>query len=154
MTISILYVCTYWGVRSQIAKLLTDQLALPELRVESAGFEAGVIGKLPRQVLERRGLDLPSTSPPTLFNFARTVGDFDYVVTLCNRGTQENYRVLYEVVEKLFQPDSEIVHWDVPDFMAIAAEKPEDRFEAAEAIVGVIEEKVVEFVSTLRAVTA
>lgn len=142
---TVLFVCTYWGVRSQIAKLLTEELHEEQLVAECAGFEAGVIGKLPREVMKQRGLDLSETSPPTLFNFARQTTRYDHVVTLCNQGTQENYQVLYDVVESLFGSKSTIHHWDVPDFMAIAAVEPDERLSAAEAIVGVIESQVREF---------
>lgn len=141
MSSSVLFVCTYWGVRSQIAALFCKREACDSLLVESAGFESGTIGNLPRSILKSRGLELPATSPPTLFNFARRDEPFDSVITLCNQGSQENYGTLYDVVELLFAERSNVVHWDIPDFMAIRAEG-DDRLAAAEAIVDQIESQV------------
>ncbi len=146
MSTSVLFVCTYWGVRSQIAALLAEKQKPQGVSVASAGFEAGVIGGLPREVMASRGLELPSTSPPTLFNFARSGKTFDYVVTLCNRHTQESYKTLYDVVEMLFESKSDIIHWNIADFIAIEGEV-EARRAAAEDIVQSIEDHVVELLA-------
>lgn len=145
MPTKVLFVCTYWGVRSQIANLLANSLGQANLETECAGFESGVIGQLPRDLMQKRGLDLPAESPQTLFNFARNKSEFDYVVTLCNRETQENYSVLYNVVTLMFGEQSEIVHWKIPDFMAIDA-TGEARQQAAEHIIDTIDDHVRRFV--------
>lgn len=150
MSSSVLFVCTYWGVRSQIAALLCQRAAPDDLLIESAGFESGTIGNLPRSIMQSRGLELAASSPPTLFNFARRDQPFDWVVTLCNQGSQENYATLYDVVNLLFGEHSRIVHWDVPDFMAIREEGAE-RIAAAEAIVDEIERMVGNWLTELRA---
>ncbi|MCH9675342.1 MAG: hypothetical protein K0U93_28145 [Gammaproteobacteria bacterium] len=149
MSTNVLYVCTYWGVRSQIAKLLTDALGESDLYVESAGFETGTVGELPRQLLQERGLDLPAESPDTLFKCARRKAEYDYVITLCNQHSQENYSVLYKVVDMLFGARSEIVHWNIPDFMSITA-SGDERIVAAREIVGTIETEVCRFVQQVR----
>ncbi len=149
MTTRILYVCTYWGVRSQIAALLTNALAEPNLIADSAGFETGTIGGLPRQLMADRGLILPAESPDTLFKHARRSHEYDYVITLCNQYTQENYSVLYDVVDMLFSKVATIVHWNIPDFMSIATEGDARKL-AAEEIVNDIETEVLELVKNLR----
>jgi len=150
VSIKILYVCTYWGVRSQIAKLLTDALAVPNLDVDSTGFEAGAIGGLPRQIMMERGLDLSVESPETLFKFSRKKTEYDYVITLCNQYSQENYEILFNVVDMLFKGPAQVIHWNIPDFMSITAEGDE-RKAAAEAIVRDIEIQIEEFVGNLNA---
>ena len=136
MPTKILFVCTYWGVRSSIAKLLANSLNRTEVEVDCAGFESGIIGKLPRNLMAQRGFDLPAEPPQTLFNFARKKSEFDYVVTLCDQNTQENYSVLYNVVTLMFGAHSEIVHWDIPDFMAINV-NGDARQQAGDAIIPV-----------------
>ncbi|MFK7913786.1 MAG: hypothetical protein AB8B93_07715 [Pseudomonadales bacterium] len=142
----ILYVCTYWGVRSQIAELLTRALKTPGIIADSAGFETGVIGALPIQVMRERGLDLPAEAPPTLFHYARQADSYDYIVTLCNQQTQENYQVLYGIVGQLFRGETQVVNWNVPDFMLVAKLAPEERMAKATQIVDDIESQVIEFV--------
>lgn len=139
MTKKILFVCTYWGVRSQIAALLTDALEVPGLIAESAGFEDGTIGKLPIQAMSGRELFLSSTGPPTLFNFARRKENYDFVVTLCNQETHENYQILYDVVDTLFSKRAQIINWNVADFMAIGDLPQDARLGAANKIIDDIE---------------
>ncbi len=143
----ILYVCTYWGVRSQIAELLTQALDIPGLIAESAGFETGTIGDLPIKAMSLRGLDLPRTAPPTLFECSRKDGDYDYVITLCNQQTQENYQVLYDTVALLFTGSTQIIHWNVADFMAIGQLEPNERLQAASEILDDIEDHIIDFVN-------
>lgn len=149
MSTKILYVCTFWGVRSQIAKLLTDDLNEPGLIADSAGFETGKIGGLPREIMNDRGIDLPSEAPDTLFKFARNKIEYDYVITLCNQHTQENYSVLFNVVDTLFNAGAEVIHWNIPDFMSIQASGDARRV-AAEKIVSTIESEVHKFVRVVR----
>lgn len=136
-------------MRSQIAALLTRALEEPGLLVESAGFESGTVGALPRQLMKERGLDLPAESPDTLFSRARDSADYDYVITLCNTQTQENYSVLYGVVDMLFGNHAQIIHWNIPDFMSITA-SGDARKRAAEAIVATIDSEVRAFVGQVR----
>lgn len=149
MSTSILFVCTYWGVRSQIASLLANALQVPGVSAHSAGFETGTIGDLPRQLMSDRGLHLPAESPDTLFKHARNKADYDYVVTLCNQHTQENYAVLYSVVDMLFGSHAKVVHWNIPDFMSINA-TGDARKAAAEEIVAMIDHNVRDFVGQIR----
>jgi arsenate reductase (thioredoxin) len=146
--ISILYVCTYWGVRSQIAQLLTESLGLPGYRAEASGLETGRIGPLPREIMRSRGLELPETSPMTLFESVREGDAYDYVVTLCNPRTQEHSEVLLSIVEQLYGTKSTVIHWEVPDFMSIK-EEGEERLLAGRLIVQGIEDKVLELIDVI-----
>ena len=136
-------------MRSLIAQLLTDALEVPGLTAESAGFETGTIGKLPIKAMAARGLILPTTAPPTLLNFSRRKVDFDVVVTLCNQETQENYQVLYDVVDLVYAKRAQIINWNVADFMAIGNLPPEVRLSAANKIIDDIECNVLNLVSDL-----
>lgn len=100
--------------------------------------------------MKQRGMELSSESPDTIFKFARNKADLDYVVTLCSQDTQENYAVLYDVVEMLFSDHAEIIHWNVPDFMSIAAADDAQREVDAQKIVDSIEFEVCAFVKQLR----
>lgn len=131
----ILYVCTFWGVRSQIAEILTTSMEMPGVSSAAAGFESGRIGNLPVDAMRRRGFDLERESPPTVFHFARKKDDFDAVVTLCNEASQENYPLLYDMVEMLFAKRAEIIHWNIPDFMNIPDGPIESRQKCADEIV-------------------
>jgi protein-tyrosine-phosphatase len=148
MPTKVLFVCTYWGVRSSIAKLLANSLNRTEVKIDCAGFESGTVGRLPRTLMELRGFDLPAESPQTLFNFATKKSKFDYVVTLCSQGTQENYSVLYDAVNLIFGEHSEIIHWDIPDFMAIKV-TGDARQQAGDAIIQTIEDHVGEFFESI-----
>lgn len=131
----ILYVCTFWGVRSCIAELLTNALALPDVEAFSAGFESGRIGRLPIEAMSKQGLELQHESPPTVFHYARKSEQFDVVVTLCNEASQENFQILYDMVDMLFAEKAEILHWNIRDFMNITDDTHEARLRSAENIV-------------------
>lgn len=94
-------------------------------------------------------MDLPSESPDTLFKFARKKDQYDYVITLCNQHTQENYSVLYSVVSSLFSEKTQVIHWNIPDFMSIDS-SGEARKTAAQEIVSEIETEVCTFVRQIR----
>ena len=144
---SILFVCTYWGVRSQIAQLLAKQHAPTGLKIDAAGMESGSIGPLPRDLMEERGLSLAPESPPTIFDRANEAHSYDYVITLCSVNTQEQSSVFLSVVEHLFPPPSQVLHWDVQDFMSLQGEG-EARKQAARQIVADLDTRIAEFVAT------
>jgi protein-tyrosine-phosphatase len=147
----VLFVCTYWGVRSQIAQLLMQSLNLAQVKIESAGLEVGKIGGLPRDLMRARGFELPDTSPATVFNRVREGTEYDYVITLCSHRSQENYAVLLDVVQQLFERSAKIIHWNIEDFMAIGGQG-DARIASAEAIIESIENKVHALVAELKLV--
>jgi len=137
----ILFVCTYWGVRSQIAQLLMQSLNLAQVKIDSAGLEVGKIGGLPRDLMRVRGFELPDFSPATVFNRVREGTEYDYVITLCSHQSQENYAVLLDVVQQLFEKSATLIHWNIDDFMAIGG-RDDARVKSAEAIIESIENNV------------
>jgi len=78
------------------------------------------------------------------FSFAEQ--EYDYVITLCNEETQENYKVLYDVAKLLFADQSEIIHWNVADFMAI---KAESRAMEAAKIIDDINSRIVDWTTSI-----
>ncbi len=129
--------------------MLTDDLHIHNVTTTSAGFESGQAGPLVRNLMAIRGLDLPRESPPTIFEFAREQKRFDHVITLCSQRTQENYQVLYDVINMVFRKsECTIHHWDVPDFMSIQSEG-EERIKAAEKIISNIEDKIKKFTDSI-----
>lgn len=120
-------------------------MAVPGVTAASAGFEAGRIGSLPIAAMQRRGLELGRESPPTVFHYARKSVDFDTVITLCNEASQENYLLLYDMVDMLFAAKSEVVHWNISDFMNIPDGSEEARQQCAEDIVNDIESMVKQY---------
>ena len=119
---SVLYVCTFWGARSRVAEVFTNALEIPGLRADSAGFENGRIGELPRRIVAERGLYLPEESPDNIFTRFRTGTAYDYIVILANAETQESYPILLDTVRTLYGSTPEIIHWNVADFMSVTGE--------------------------------
>ncbi len=146
----ILYVCTFWGVRSRIAELLTTAMAVPGVTAASAGFESGRIGNLPIDAMQRRGFELGRESPPTVFHYARKSSEFDTVITLCNEASQENYLLLYDMVDMLFAAKSKVVHWNIPDFMNIPDGSIEAKQQHADDIVNDIESMINQYFSAIK----
>jgi len=149
MARSVLFVCTYWGVRSSIARLFADSLTVPDVEFFSSGFESGKIGPMPINIMKKRGFELSAESPATVFELAKVKQDFDYVVALCSQDTQENSPILLLTLQKLFAGKScQHINWNVLDFMSIQ-EQGDARVQAGENIVSDIETQVRQFVSNV-----
>ena len=122
METSILYVCTFWGARSRVAEVFTNALNIPGLRADSAGFDNGRIGELPRRIVAEPGLYLPEESPDNIFTRFRTGTAYDTIIILANAETQESYPTLLDTVRTLYGSTPEIIHWNVADFMSVTGE--------------------------------
>lgn len=145
---SILYVCTFWGARSRVAEIFIDALGILGLRVDSAGFDNGRIGELPRRIIAERGLYLPEESPDNIFTRFRTGTTYDYIVILANAETQENYPILLDTVRTLYGSTPRIIHWNVADFMSVTGEG-NARLVAMREIVDDIECRVLNLVNEI-----
>ena len=148
MDTSILYVCTFWGARSRVAEVFTNALEIPGLRVDSAGFDNGRIGELPRRIVADRGLYLPEESPANIFTRFRVGTAYDHIVILANAETQESYPILLETVRTLYGDTARIIHWNVADFMSVTGEG-NARLVAMRQIVDDIENRVLNLVNEI-----
>jgi protein-tyrosine-phosphatase len=148
METSILYVCTFWGARSRVAELFTNALEVPMLQADSAGFDNGRIGELPRRIVAERGLYLPEESPDNIFTRFRTGTAYDYIVILANAESQESYPTLLDTVRTLYGSTPNIIHWNVADFMSVTGEG-NARVVAMREIIDDIERRVLNLVDEI-----
>ena len=101
----ILFLCTGNRARSQMAEGLAHKLAAPGVEVFSAGTKPNPKGVHPSAVemLRRSGVDASAYRPKHVDELQ---GEFDYVITLCDRAAQEC---------PMFPARRGRLHWGLPD---------------------------------------
>jgi arsenate reductase (thioredoxin) len=129
----ILYVCTHRGARSRMAEELTRQLAAGGVDAFSSSFESGTIGPLPIGVLREVGIEMPTDAPKSVFDRHRDREAFDYVVTICQEGAEEQCAVFNQSLTALYGRRAEMISWSVPDFQSLAGSQ-EEKLEAARQV--------------------
>jgi protein-tyrosine-phosphatase len=79
---SIIFLCTYNSVRSQMAEALMRHLNCGRFRIFSAGIAPSGLHPYARRVLEEDGIDTSGLRSKSVNEFRGQT--FDYVVTLCS----------------------------------------------------------------------
>jgi protein-tyrosine-phosphatase len=100
----VLFLCTGNSARSQIAEVLTEQLAGRTVEAFSAGSQPKPLHPNAVRVVGERGIELGGRRSKHLREFAAE--RFDYVISLCDR--------VREVCPE-FPGSPETIHWSVPD---------------------------------------
>ncbi|WP_309399237.1 hypothetical protein [Cerasicoccus maritimus] len=131
--IRILFVCTYHGGRSKIAELFAHHHASDQVEAQSACFDPGTLGELPRGIMAEVGIELPAEGPASVFDLYKSGAPFDYVVTLCNQATTEQCPIFMTNVDVLYAKAAQVIPWSISDFQSLEG-TPELRKKGARLI--------------------
>ena len=142
--IKILFSCTYQGARSRIAEEFAKEAAGDQITVFSSCFEAARIGKLPVAVMKEIGIELPTTSPKTIYGYYKDHEKFDYIITMCQTASAEMCTTLKDNISALYGEDAELITWSIPAFMSLKGSE-EKRLEEARLIRDIILKEVLDF---------
>lgn len=88
--IRVLFVCVANSFRSQIAEAILNHKYGDEFEAESAGFKPKEINPLAIEIMKEYGVDISGNSVDMLFDFYKQGRKYDYVITVCSRGEEEN----------------------------------------------------------------
>lgn len=133
----VLFVCTHHGARSRIAEAFANRVASGKIEAHSSCFDSGKIGPLPINIMREVGIDLPVTSPKSVFEIYKERGVFDYVISLCHEATTEQCPVFKTNVDTLYAKMAERISWSVPDFKSLSGTEEEKK-----AAARIIREKI------------
>ena len=87
----VLFICGRNSGRSQIAHAFLDRLGLGRYQVKSAGLEpADSVNPLVIEVMKEEGVDLSETRPRAAFDLVKKGEVFSYVITVCDKETDDN----------------------------------------------------------------
>ncbi|MFK7864574.1 MAG: hypothetical protein AB8B95_10160 [Pseudohongiellaceae bacterium] len=130
----VLFVCTYWGVRSNIAKSLLDARNPEHITSYAAGFEPAQKSDFARKLLLDREIELHPQLPKSVFELAKTPTRYDYVIALCSSANQENAHILLSSLTQMFRSGEVHLTWNISDFMSIQEEGEKRLIEASKIV--------------------
>ena len=140
--IRVLFVCVANSFRSQIAEAILNHKYGDSFEAESAGFKSKEINPLAIEVMKGYGLDISNNSVDRLMDFYNEGRKYEYVITVCNRGEEEDCPIFPGLVTRL----SWSVFKDPDDFTGT----DEEKLEMARKLRDDIEKRIDEFVNTVK----
>ena len=144
----VLFACTHNGARSRIAEEFTKRYAQGRVEVYSASFESEKIGPIPVEVMNEVGIELPTSSPKSVFEWFKTKEKFDYVVSISDPFAQEQASIFTSSVDSLYHKTARRFSWIIPNFRALSGTDEEKKAKARK-IRGQIKAEVCNFLSAL-----
>ncbi|MFA6010753.1 MAG: arsenate reductase ArsC [Desulfobacteraceae bacterium] len=108
---NVLFICRHNSGRSQMAEAMLNRLGKGWLKAESAGLEPKSIDGLVVTVMDEIGYDLSRKRSKDVFSFYKQGRLFDYVITVCDKETEDGCPVFPGIVERLnwpFEDPSEV----------------------------------------------
>ena len=142
--IKILFICTYHGGRSRMAEEFAKRVAPNNFKVSSSSFEPGKIGTLPITIMKEIGIELPTTTPKSVFERYKDGEVYDYVITLCNDSTAELCPIFKTNVDALYAKKAKRISWTIPDLKSLKGTEKE-KLTAARKIRESIKTSVINF---------
>lgn len=140
--IRVLFVCVSNSFRSQIAEAILNHKYGDSFEAESAGFKSKKINPLAIEVMKEYGLDISNNSENKLMDFYNEGRKYQYVITVCNRGEEEDCPIFPGLVTRLSWSEFR----DPDDFAGTDKEK----LEMASKLRDDIEKRIDEFVNTVK----
>lgn len=87
----VLFICGHNSGRSQIAEALLKKLGKTVFQVKSAGLNpSDSVNPLVIEVMKEEGIDLSKNKPKAVFDLVKAGELFSYVITVCDKETDEN----------------------------------------------------------------
>lgn len=103
--IRVLFVCVANSFRSQVAEAILNHKYGDIFEAESAGFKVKSINPLAIDVMKECGIDITNKSVDRLMDFYNEGRKYQYVITVCNRGEEEDCPIFPGVVTRLSWSD-------------------------------------------------
>lgn len=140
--IRVLFVCVANSFRSQVAEAILNNKYRDSFEAESAGFKIKEINPLAIKVMKEYGIDISNNSVDRLMDFYNEGRNYQYVITVCNRGEEEDCPIFPGLVTRLSWSD----FGDPDNFTGTEEEKTNK----ANKLRDDIEKRIDEFVNTVR----
>ncbi len=140
--IRVLFVCVANSFRSQIAETILNHKYGNKFEAESAGFQTKAVNPLAIEVMNEYGIDISNNSVNKLMDFYNEGRKYQYVVTVCKRGEEEDCPIFPGVVTRLSWSD----FGDPDNFIGSEDEKKDN----ARKLRDDIEKRIDEFISTVK----
>ena len=140
--IRVLFVCVANSFRSQVAEAILNHKYGDNFEAESAGFKVKAINPLAIDVMKEYGIDITNNSVDRLIDFYNEGRTYQYVITVCNRGEEEDCPIFPGVVTRLSWSD----FGDPEKFTG----SEEERRNMARNLRNNIEKRIDEFVNTVK----
>lgn len=136
--IRVLFICIYNSFRSQIAEAFLNHKYGNKFIAESAGYKTKEINPLAIEVMQAKGYDITNNTVNRVFDLYNEGRSYQYVVTVCNRESEEDCPIFPGNVVRL--------HWDGLDNPEEYIGSYEDNLAMARELCNDIEKRVDEFV--------
>lgn len=140
--IRVLFVCVANSFRSQVAETILNHKYGDVFEAESAGFKTKTINPHAIEVMQEYGIDISNNSVDQVIDFYNQGRAYQYVITVCNRGEEEDCPIFPGVVTRLSWSD----FGDPEKF----AGSEEEIMDSARILRDEIEKKIDEFVRTVK----
>lgn len=140
--IKVLFVCVANSFRSQIAETFLNHKYGDRFVAQSAGFKTRAINPLAIEVMNEKNIDISNNSVDKIMDFYKEGRSYEYVITVCNRGEEEDCPIFPGIVTRLSWGE----FGDPENFTGSEEEKKEQ----ARKLRDDIEKKVDEFVNTVK----
>lgn len=140
--IRVLFVCVANSFRSQVAEAILNHKYGDKFEAESAGFKTKAINPLAIEVMKEYGIDISNNSVDRLMNFYNEGRKYQYVITVCNRGEEEDCPIFPGVVTRLSWSD-----FGDPDNFTGSEDEKKNK---ARKLRDDIEKRIDEFVNTVK----
>src|SRR5947199_3231706 len=131
----VLFLCTGYTARSQMAEALTEARSGNAIQARSAGSHPKQLHPNAVRVMAERGVDISANTTKHFRRYAR--GHFDYVVTLCDK--------VREVCPE-FPGDPAALHWSMPDPSAKGS-TDEEAYPAFQQTADELETRISQFIA-------
>lgn len=126
----ILFVCTYNGTRSRIAEEFARRAAPARVEISSASFESEKIGSLAIAVMQEIGIDLPHSSPKSIFERFKAQESYDYVIALCDQSGNELVPIFISSLDAMYGGRARRLNWTIPNFKELSGTDDEKKEKA------------------------
>lgn len=136
--IRVLFICVYNSFRSQIAETFLNHKYGSRFIAESAGYKTKEINPLAIEVMKEKGYDISTNRINRVFDIYNDGRIYQYVITVCNRESEENCPVFPGNVVRL--------HWEGLDNPEEITGTYEEKLEKARILCNDIEKRVDELV--------
>lgn len=140
--IRVLFVCVANSFRSQVAEAILNHKYGDNFEAESAGFKTKAINPLAIEVMQEYGIDISNNIVDRLMDFYNEGRKYQYVITVCNRGEEEDCPIFPGVVTRLSWSD-----FDDPDNFTGSEDEKKNK---ARKLRDEIEKRINEFVNTVK----
>lgn len=126
----ILFVCTFQGARSLIAKGYADRLGSDRVESFCSGFEEGWLSARMKDLIREDSLSVKVEELVNVFDRHQRHEQFDYVISLCQSASNEQCSVFQACLNTLYASTAIRKDWSIPDFTPIEGDDEQWLLEA------------------------